>query len=199
MAGTRMSTGFRCKAEAPAAGWHVSERRPLATVPVRQRRFRRHGRAPDEVLLVRVPLAAVGSAMASRDPTAQPPPDSPSRLSRWEWAATGTLMAATLLVHDVGYLLSRPFWNDEAWVAVTTRYPLGALPATTSSTPIGWSFLLRLMIFGGQQRLRLLPLLFAALCIPAAYCLVRRLPWPDTASAKAPQCWLRCASSALRP
>jgi hypothetical protein len=29
-----------------------------------------------------------------------------------------------LLVHDVGYLLGHPFWLDEAWVALTTRFPL---------------------------------------------------------------------------
>lgn len=90
------------------------------------------------------------------------------------------LVAGTFVVHNVGYVLSRPFWNDEAWVAVTTRYPLHALPATTSSTPIGWSYLLRLMIVGGQQRLRLLPLLFAAACVAAGYLLVRMLPWPDS-------------------
>ena len=35
------------------------------------------------------------------------------------------------------------FWSHEAWVAVTTRFPLSQLPATTSSTPIGWSVLVR--------------------------------------------------------
>lgn len=106
-------------------------------------------------------------------------PEAGARLARWEWVVLAALVAATFVVHNVGYVLSRPFWNDEAWVAVTTRYPLRDLPATTSSTPIGWSYLLRLVVFGGQQRLRLLPLFFAAACVPAGYFLVRALPWPD--------------------
>ena len=84
-----------------------------------------------------------------------------------------------LAVHDVGYLLSQPFWNDEAWVAVTTRFPLSQLPATTSSTPIGWSLLLRLVTVRGSESARLLPLAFAGLAVAAGYFLGRGLAWPD--------------------
>jgi hypothetical protein len=83
-----------------------------------------------------------------------------------------------LAVHDVGYLLRQPYWNDEAWVAVTTRFPLSALPATTSSTPIGWSFLARLLTFGHSQSARLLPLAFAGAAVMIGYWLARRLEWP---------------------
>jgi hypothetical protein len=83
-----------------------------------------------------------------------------------------------LVVHDVGYLLGQPFWNDEAWVAVTSRFPLSQLPATTSSTPIGWSVLMRLLTVGGEQTSRLLPLAFAGAAVVIAYWFGRKLGWP---------------------
>ena len=87
------------------------------------------------------------------------------------------LSLLVLVVHNVGYMLSASFWTDEAWVAVTTRYPLSALRATTASTPIGWSFLLRLVTFGQSESGRLLPLAFAAAAVAVAYWLVRRMDW----------------------
>ena len=65
-----------------------------------------------------------------------------------EHLAVLVLGLLVLVVHDVGYLLSHPFWTDEAWVAATTRFPLSQLPATTSSTPIGWSALIRVFTVG---------------------------------------------------
>jgi hypothetical protein len=82
-----------------------------------------------------------------------------------------------LVVHDVGYLLSQPFWNDETWVAVTTKFPLSQLPAVTSSTPIGWSLLLRVFPASGGQTSRLLPLAFAGAAVVAGYWLARGLGW----------------------
>jgi hypothetical protein len=102
------------------------------------------------------------------------------RLTTGETALVTALAAATFLVHDVSYALSQPYWIDEAWVAVTVRYPLSDLPAVTSSTPIGWSFLMRLFVVGGDQRQRLEPLLFCAGAVVVAYWLVRRLGWRDT-------------------
>jgi hypothetical protein len=93
------------------------------------------------------------------------------------------LCLLVLEFHDVGYLLSQPYWHDEAWVAVTTRFPLTQLPDVTSSTPIGWSFLLRLFTFGRGESGRLLPLTFAALAVIPAYWLARRLDWKDTGAA----------------
>jgi hypothetical protein len=82
-----------------------------------------------------------------------------------------------VVVHNVGYLLRQPFWTDEAWVAVTTRFPLSQLPATTSSTPIGWSVLMRLVTERGEQTARLLPLAFAGAAVMIAYWLGRGIGW----------------------
>jgi hypothetical protein len=87
------------------------------------------------------------------------------------------LASLVFAVHDVGYLLGQAYWNDESWVAVTTRFPLSSLPAVTSSTPIGWSLLLRLVSVPRSQSGRLLPLAFAALAVVAAYWLARMLGW----------------------
>jgi hypothetical protein len=82
-----------------------------------------------------------------------------------------------VLAHNVGYLLRQPFWTDEAWVAVTTRFPLSQLRGTTSSTPIGWSVLLRLFTERGEQTARLLPLAFAGAAVVIAYWLGRGIGW----------------------
>ena len=88
----------------------------------------------------------------------------------WRWRSAELLAVLVLgllvlVVHDVGYLLRHPFWTDESWVAVTTRFPLSQLPATTSSTPIGWSALLRVVTVGRTQTGRLLPLAFAGVSV----------------------------------
>ena len=88
------------------------------------------------------------------------------------------LAAGVLVVHNVGYMLSQPFWVDESWVAVSTKAPLGSMKWITSSTPIGWTLLLRLVPGGGQQDLRMLPLLACAGAVALAYYLGRALPLP---------------------
>jgi hypothetical protein len=109
--------------------------------------------------------------------------------TRWlrpaEHLAVLALGLLVLVVHDVGYLLNQPFWADEAWVAVTTRFPLSQLPATTSSTPIGWSLLLRLWTVRGEQTGRLLPLAFAGAAVVIAYWLGRGLGWRRPGAAPA--------------
>ena len=95
----------------------------------------------------------------------------------WEQLAVLLLGLLVLAVHDVPYMLRHPFWTDEAWVAATTRFPLSQLPATTSSTPIGWSALMRLFTVGGTQTSRLLPLAFAGATVVVAYWFARRIGW----------------------
>ncbi len=94
-----------------------------------------------------------------------------------EHLAVLLLASLVLVVHDVGYLLRQPFWNDEAWVALTTRFSLSQLPATTGSTAIGWSVLERLLTVPGEQTSRLLPLAFAGAAVVAAYWFGRGLGW----------------------
>ena len=94
-----------------------------------------------------------------------------------EYAVAALLGLLVLAVHNVGYLLSQPFWTDEAWVAVTTRFPLLQLPATTNSTPIGWSALLRVVTEPATQTARFLPLAFAGVAVVIAYWFARRLGW----------------------
>lgn len=95
----------------------------------------------------------------------------------WEHLAILVLGLLVLAVHDVPYMLRHPFWTDEAWVAATTRFPLSQLPATTSSTPIGWSVLVRLVTVSGTQTGRLLPLAFAGAAVVVAYWFARRIGW----------------------
>jgi hypothetical protein len=80
-----------------------------------------------------------------------------------------------LVVHDVPYVLHHSFWVDEAWVADSVRAPIGLTWSMSSSTPVGWTFLLRLVPFGGPERLRLVPLAFAGLAAAAGYLFGREL------------------------
>jgi hypothetical protein len=106
----------------------------------------------------------------------------PARTGLRRWL-TGRRLAAlalgllVLVVHDVGYLLSQAFWTDETWVAATTRFSVSRLPLTTSSTPIGWSLLLRLFTVSGTQVSRLLPLAFAAAAVVIACALGHGIGW----------------------
>ena len=68
------------------------------------------------------------------------------------------LVGLFFAVYDVGSALRLPYWLDEAWVALSTRLPLSDLPTDTTTTPVGWSLLLRLIPFPND--LRLLPLGF---------------------------------------
>ena len=100
--------------------------------------------------------------------------------TRLELLGIAALGSMVLVVHDVGYMLSAPYWLDEGWVAITTNYALHDLPATTSSTPILWSLMLRPL---PQSDLRIVPLLFAGLAVVAAYLLVRGFAWEHRSAA----------------
>jgi hypothetical protein len=86
------------------------------------------------------------------------------------------LAVLAVAVRDPRYLLTRSFWLDEGWVVDSVRAPLHQLDLLTSSTPVGWTLLLRLVPpVGGPERYRLLPLAFAALTAVAAWRLGRML------------------------
>jgi hypothetical protein len=80
-----------------------------------------------------------------------------------------------LLVHDVPYVLHQSFWVDEGWVADSVRASIRSTPSLSSSTPLGWTYLLRLVPFGGPERLRLVPLAFSMLAAAAGYLFGREL------------------------
>jgi hypothetical protein len=80
-----------------------------------------------------------------------------------------------LLVHDAPYMLHQSFWVDEAWVADTVRARIGLTHSLGLITPLGWTFLLRLVPFGGPERLRLVTLGFAMLAAAAGYLFGREL------------------------
>jgi hypothetical protein len=107
-------------------------------------------------------------------------PTEPARPTPSLWWVEVALVAATLSVATVarrpGYLFSHAFWLDEGWVADSVRAPLPQLRLLSSSTPIGWTLLLRLVPdVGPSERLRSLPLLFGGLSVVVAYLLGRRL------------------------
>lgn len=86
------------------------------------------------------------------------------------------LMVVAVVARRPGYLFSHAFWLDEAWVADSVRAPLHQLGLLSSSTPVGWTLLLRLIPEAGPpERLRVLPLAFAMAAVVAAYLLGRRL------------------------
>ncbi|MGK5442026.1 hypothetical protein ACSNN7_09400 [Micromonospora sp. URMC 105] len=100
------------------------------------------------------------------------------RPTGWDAAAIAVLLELIAVVHDVTTMLTAPYWVDEAWVALSVRFPLSDLPVTTSSSPIGWSFLLRMV--PDTDHLRVVPLAFHALAVVAAYAFGRSLSWPTT-------------------
>jgi hypothetical protein len=97
-------------------------------------------------------------------------------LSRpWTAAVVAALVVITWLVHDVSYLLHQPYWFDEQWVALAARAHLHQLPRLSQSVPVGFTFLVHAVPWGGDQRARLLVLLFASAAVAAAYFLGREL------------------------
>jgi hypothetical protein len=69
-------------------------------------------------------------------------------------------------------MLNAPYFLDEAWVALSVKFPLSDLSYVTASTPIGWTLLLRLF---PDNDLRILPLIFHLIGVAAAYALGRQL------------------------
>ncbi len=106
----------------------------------------------------------------------------PAPIRAVDWprvAAVAAVLAIAVIAvraRRPGYLLSHPFWFDEAWVADSVRAPLGQLRMVTSSTPIGWTLLLRAVPpLGGPERYRLLPLAFGVAGVVPAWLLGRQL------------------------
>jgi hypothetical protein len=86
------------------------------------------------------------------------------------------LLALAVVARRPHYLLTHSFWLDEGWVVDSVRAPLSQLRLLTSSTPIGWTLLLRAVPpVAGPERYRLLPLAFGVAIVPLAWMVARRL------------------------
>jgi hypothetical protein len=115
---------------------------------------------------------------------ATPQPGSPPGPAGWRARLPGlgvavvvlaALGALTVVLRRPAYILGHSFWLDEAWVVASTRAPAGQLRLLTSSTPIGWTLLLRLVPpIGSPERYRLLPLAFAVAALLPAWLLGMR-------------------------
>lgn len=80
-----------------------------------------------------------------------------------------------LAVHNASYLLRAPYWLDESWVVASTRMPLSRLRSMVGPSPALWTLVVRLQIFGGEQRQRVVPLVFAGLAVALGYAVLRVL------------------------
>jgi hypothetical protein len=86
--------------------------------------------------------------------------------------ATATALAlAVLAVHPVTYMRRAPYFVDELWVALSTRVPVARLPDVTCVTPIGFTYLIRLVPGSGELRYRMIVLGFAAAAVVLGYLL----------------------------
>jgi hypothetical protein len=114
------------------------------------------------------------------------PPASSTDLgwNRFDTAIVVAVAIATIFVHPIHQVLSHPFWLDEAWVAVLTKAPLTQLPRMSSTAPIGFVALLRLVPGSGLQRGRLVVLGFSMLTVVTAYVLTRSLGWRQRSNAQ---------------
>ena len=110
-----------------------------------------------------------------------------------DWLAIAAVLGLFPVVHDVRGMLIAPYSLDEAWVAMSVRFPVTDLMAVTSSTPAGWTLLLRLA--PDADYLRLVPLAFHLLSVVAAYLFARALSWRTAALARI--AGLGCAGAVL--
>jgi hypothetical protein len=115
----------------------------------------------------------------------EPPVD--SRADGWDLFDTAIVVVAfiaTFVVHPIHDALTQPYWLDEAWVAVLTRVPWSHVTGMSSSTPVGFLALLKLVPGSGEQRGRLLVLAFSAGTVVLAYVFARGLRWASKHGAR---------------
>jgi hypothetical protein len=118
--------------------------------------------------------------MATPSPTRRAPRPTVARprggWRRIDWLLVTVVSLVAVAAHPIGYLLhTHPYWADEAWVAVLSRAPLSQWPSLSSSTPMGWLFLVRLV--RSRDALRIVPLLFIVADGIVAYVFSLRVRW----------------------
>jgi hypothetical protein len=105
----------------------------------------------------------------------------------WSWFDTRcafVLAVLTIFLHPVSQMLTHPYWLDESWVADLTRVDWLRAMSLSSSTPVGWLALARLVPGSSLERARLLTLGFSMASSAAAYVLARSVAWPSRGSAR---------------
>jgi hypothetical protein len=122
-----------------------------------------------------VSTAAVDIETTEPPEVTEHPPD--LRWDRYDVVLVVAAIIGTIWVHPIHEMLTQPFWLDEAWVAVLTRVSWSHLTGMSSSTPVGFLALLRLVPGTGEQRGRLLVLGFTAGSVVLAYVFARGLQW----------------------
>ena len=134
------------------------------------------GPANDTAVVAEPSSTEIDTSERDVPPTGETPQSEPG----WALALTlGLLGSFTLLLHSPSYLLTTPFWLDEAWVAVASKAPFDRLLVVTSSTPLGWTLTMLMVPGGGEQRYRMLPLAAAVGSVLVAFLLARDLGWAD--------------------
>jgi hypothetical protein len=123
-------------------------------------------------------------AERARTPVDRPQPRRARALDRLDHVVIGALVGLTLVSHPLAALLHRPYWLDEMWVATLRNAPLTRQLPLSSSTPVGWMLLLRLIPGGAGAPLRLVPLAFGVATVVVAFVLIRSLAWPSAAIAR---------------
>ena len=104
--------------------------------------------------------------------------------SRFDTRCALVLVVLTIFLHPVAQMLKHPYWLDESWVADLTRVDWLRAMSLSSSTPVGWLAIARLVPGTSLERARLLTLGFSMASSAAAYILVRSLAWPSQRSAR---------------
>ncbi len=159
------------RAEPTGTGLHAHRARVLGRPPVCDH-------PPVETVAARADEP--GPRVAEADDSGGPGESAQAfRWDRFDWFIVAIVGAATFFVHPIHLMLTRPYWLDEAWVADLTRVPWTRLPRLSSSTPVGFVALLRLVPGAGTQRGRLVVLLLSAGTVGLAYVFVRALAWPS--------------------
>jgi hypothetical protein len=91
-----------------------------------------------------------------------------------ELSLVAGLLVVALVVRRPRLMLTHSLWLDEGWVAGSIHTPLRMLGRVTSSTPVGWTLLLRLVPEAGiPERLRVVPLAFGVATVVPAYLIGR--------------------------
>ena len=106
--------------------------------------------------------------------------DDTAPVVRWDRVDAAVVVVAaiaTVFLHPIHLVLSRPYWVDEAWVATLTRLPWSRMARLSSSTPVAFVGLLKLVPGSGLQRARIVVLVFSAASAAMAYVLARAMRW----------------------